>query len=716
VDLQTLVEKLPPGSVSTEFAELLAVSTDLWPRHMIRWAEGQLPNLPLAVVWPTSTKDVQTLVDFARAHDLRLIAYGAGSNVVGGATPAATDIVVDFKRMARVLQINLNERYASAQVGILGEIWERKLNRQGATQGHFPSSIYCSTLGGWIAGRGAGQMSSRFGKIEDQVLGGILVLGDGRMIEQKPSPLGGSQLAEFIGCEGQLALWIQADVRIRPLAQLRWWRGFDFPDLHAALLFAQHVLEAGVVPSVLRIYDPIDSFLHRQTHGEQLPHDRGPSRLAGWGARFPKPFSRVGNIFGGACRCIVGLEGNTQALLDWEAQEVLHLALGAKDLGSAPGENWYKRRYAISYRQSNVYRAGVAADTMEVASCWDNVLPVYHAVREAALDHGAMVLAHFSHAYLEGMALYFTYAIPLKLGEEGYFALWQACLEAAVAAGSNVSHHHGTGQLKAAALQAFRGGSQKVFVEMQRANDPDNVLGVASTSCEPGTPKNRFHCYNNYVMASPNDKLCDIEAQLNTQKKTLGPLPYDTIASEAGAFRRFNPQFHILEPLVAGVDSDGMTFVPVPRSAQGPELTPRLIQSATRIWLRTQAAYAEPIGYLGKTIDVIEAAKSLAHDDVGAAVIQQLDIQGEQANWILRYPKQLGRMELLKKVIAASFKNSPEILKNFVELGPVPGNQTATKSWLWSELRQHCEQNPQTQLFLYAMDAAGVVGTETQHV
>ena len=46
---------------------------------------------------------------------------------------------------------------------------EKALGRAGLTLGHFPSSILCSTVGGWVAARSAGQCSGAYGKIEDMV-------------------------------------------------------------------------------------------------------------------------------------------------------------------------------------------------------------------------------------------------------------------------------------------------------------------------------------------------------------------------------------------------------------------------------------------------------------------------------------------------------------------------------------------------------------------
>ena len=54
--------------------------------------------------------------------------------------------------------------------GTFGDVFEDELRAEhGVTCGHWPQSMALSTVGGWLACRGAGQLSTRYGKIEDIV-------------------------------------------------------------------------------------------------------------------------------------------------------------------------------------------------------------------------------------------------------------------------------------------------------------------------------------------------------------------------------------------------------------------------------------------------------------------------------------------------------------------------------------------------------------------
>ncbi len=586
-------------------ADRFAASRDLWPRHLIRLHQGLPSILPEAVVRPTSTSMVQRVVVRCAQLGLSLVPYGAGSSVVGGATSDAGQVVLDFKRMQRVVGLDPEARVVRAEAGVMGERLERQLVRAGFTQGHFPSSMYCTSVGGWIAARSAGQMSSRFGKIEDQVVGGRVVLGDGRCVEQGALPGRSGALASLVGAEGTLGLWTEALMRIHPLPEVRHFQGFWFPTLTAAFDASRAWLEAGISPSVIRIYDPLDTFLHKDAHGVHKAGDKGPSKLAWAGATFPRLLNRLGNTLAGGCRVILGLEGE-RAIVDHERALVMQLArpFGVKDLGEEAGLQWWRRRYAVSYKQSNAMRAGVLPDTMEVACTWDTLLPAYEAVCAAALRAGVSVLAHFSHLYLDGGSIYFTFAMPVRIGEEGYEALWDAVLNAAVGAGANVSHHHGIGRLKASALSRVRGGARAVHGEARAGMDPERilnprVLNVAPPEASGAWLPTRTSLPAEFAAASPEALVSDLESHLRARGRSLG----DGAALFAGwsvadavkasGFWRLDPQLGIMEPLLLGVDGEvhgeSHALIPAPRAAEGPDLNHRLLEhSVERVWLRSE--------------------------------------------------------------------------------------------------------------------------------
>ena len=102
-----------------------------------------------------------------------------------GTVPLKGGIIIDLKRLDKVIAIDEKSLTVTAQAGINGQILEEALNARGYTLGHFPASIYCSTLGGWLSTKAAGQLSTRYGKIEDMVIAITAVTPTGEIFKNR---------------------------------------------------------------------------------------------------------------------------------------------------------------------------------------------------------------------------------------------------------------------------------------------------------------------------------------------------------------------------------------------------------------------------------------------------------------------------------------------------------------------------------------------------
>src|SRR5262249_49217169 len=151
-----------------------------------------------------------------------------------------------------------------------------------------------------------------------------------------------------------------------------------------------------------------------------------------------------------------------------------------------PARRWLQHRYSVSYRQAPVFAAGAVVDTMEGAAKWSNLGALYDGVRKALGEH-AFVMAPFSPAYPRGCCNFFSLAGSAAKGiareegwdaasEETYDRTWRAALEAAVAAGGTIAHHHGVGRSKAPRLPSELGLGIDVVRALQRAFDPYGIL------------------------------------------------------------------------------------------------------------------------------------------------------------------------------------------------------------------------------------------------
>src|SRR5690606_16549983 len=136
--------------VSMRESDLITYSRDMWPRLLLAVRDGGVPDTPRphVVVWPESAREVAAVVRVARAHGVAIVPYGGGSGVCGGVVPVRGGITIDTKRMAELRHVSGDEMLCDVDAGINGERFERELQRRGYTFGNFPSSIYCSTVGG----------------------------------------------------------------------------------------------------------------------------------------------------------------------------------------------------------------------------------------------------------------------------------------------------------------------------------------------------------------------------------------------------------------------------------------------------------------------------------------------------------------------------------------------------------------------------------------
>jgi alkyldihydroxyacetonephosphate synthase len=512
-----------PQRVSTSPPDRVAYARDLWPRGLIGVRAGDVaPFPPDAIVWPESVAEVQAIVRLAVERAVPIVPFGAGSGVCGGTLPLHGGIVVDVKRMRRLLALDGDALTATFETGILGTALEHELGRRGYTLGHFPSSIMCSTLGGWLAARSAGQCSTRYGKIEDMVRSVEAVTGTGELIDTAADEGalfagGGPDLTQLlVGSEGTLGILTRATLAIRPAPEARVMRGFRFPRVAAGCEAIRRVMQRGLRPSVVRLYDELDTFWHRRGGQEPAAPAMAPGgdeivegtlfgRLLDALGVGERPVRRVRDRaltallerprllnrlvddalprLGAGCLLVVGCEGD-RALAEAEARAVFRelRVAGGEDLGAGPGERWLAHRYDISFGLSKVFRAGAFADTMEVAAPWDRLLELYRAVRAAVGEH-AFVMAHFSHAYPEGCSIYFTFTAAVGGGDEAraaaehrYDRIWRAGLAAATRAGATISHHHGVGLSKAAFMPEEHGEAMRIFRALKQVFDPHGVL------------------------------------------------------------------------------------------------------------------------------------------------------------------------------------------------------------------------------------------------
>ncbi|HEY1958844.1 MAG TPA: FAD-binding oxidoreductase [Polyangiaceae bacterium] len=495
--------------ISRDPADLGMYARDLFPRHHMAVRSGNVAtHPPLAIAWPRSARDVVELVRFAIDEGVTLVPFGAGSGVCAGVLPTGHTIVVDLKRMSAIREIDRRARTVVVEAGAMGVPFEEALGREGLTLGHFPSSILCSTVGGWIAARSAGQASGLYGKIEDMVVALECVTGRGELVRLVHRPNGPSLVPLVVGSEGTLAIVTAAKLRLHREPTVRGFAAWSMPSMQRGWESMRELFQSGLRPAVLRLYDPFDAALARSGRVRRKKSGGAPGGgTAALRSLLARPSlmnelleTRAASaVLGGALLVAIfdGQDENVQGEVA-RARAIVERA-GAKWEGETPARKWLLHRYSVSYRQSPLFARGLFVDTMEVAAPWSRLGALYDGVREA-IGARAFVMAHMSHAYPDGCCIYFSFAGSAGPGDgtwdercdERYDAIWRDALGAAVKAGGTIAHHHGVGRSKAPRLGDELGRGLDAQRAIKRAFDPFGVLNPGAL-LPPITPNPFAH-------------------------------------------------------------------------------------------------------------------------------------------------------------------------------------------------------------------------------
>jgi alkyldihydroxyacetonephosphate synthase len=448
------------AGVDTGEAARAEASRDWWPLAL-RWeSKGRAPARPAAVVRPESTEQVSAVLRLAGEARVPVTAAAGRSGVCGGAIPLFGGIALDCRGLAGLLEVDDVSLHVSARAGTFGPDLESELRaRHGLTVGHWPQSFELSTVGGWLACRGAGQYSTRYGKIEDLVAGLEVVLSSGRVVRTGslagagPRAAAGPDLTQlFVGSEGTLGVITEVALRARPVASYEQRGCFAFPSFEAGLEALRATLRTGATPAVLRLYDATES---ARNFGQDdvavlIAIDEGHSALV-------KPAI---DLLSASCR-----------------------DEGAEVLGPELAAHWLATSRDVS-ALGPLTRAGIVLDTIEVSAPWSDLAGLY---RDAigglrALESCLAASAHESHAYLDGACLYFTFAGRGPDPDDEVFAVhfyeqaYEVVMSATRRHRGSISHHHGIGFVRGPYLAEALGEGFHVLEVLKAALDPAGIL------------------------------------------------------------------------------------------------------------------------------------------------------------------------------------------------------------------------------------------------
>jgi glycolate oxidase len=238
-----------------------AVITD--PDVTVSYSRDMMPlathGRPLAVVLPSDSGAVQTVVRACAAAHVPIVPRGAGSGLSGAANAVDGCVVLVMTRMNEILEIDPDNRLAVVQPGVVNLDFRTAVEKHGLFYPPDPSSYDWCTIGGNLSTNAGGLCCVKYGVTTDSVLGLDVVLADGELLRtgrRTVKGVAGYDLTKlFIGSEGTLGVITSATLALRPLPQAPSTLVAAFDETEDAGDAVSKVVREGLVPSLMEIMD-----------------------------------------------------------------------------------------------------------------------------------------------------------------------------------------------------------------------------------------------------------------------------------------------------------------------------------------------------------------------------------------------------------------------------------------------------------------------------
>lgn len=444
--------------VSTRVSDRQVYSVDNYLLSRL-WEDRAMPA-PMSdiIVRPGSTEEVSKVLKIANYYRLPVTPWGGGSGSQGGAIPVVGGILVDTKRMDQIFEFNEDSMYVSVGTGINVQQLEWYVNERGYSLMHYPSSMGCGTLGGFLANNGIGVLSTKYGKIDDMCLNLEVVVPNGDVIHSAPVPkyaTGPHLAAMFLGSEGTLGIITRASMRIFKTPQCRRFRAFLFNSIADGLQCGRDIMRY-IKPAIMRLYDEAET--------ASIIKD-----VLGFAA--PGSFMNL------------AMDGIPD-MVDIEERIVKECCAkyGAKDLGPDYGEKWWQNRVTFFF-PGHALDVPKVFGTLDTVATYSNIEKIYRLRQKHFAEKYPNVryIAHFSHWYEWGVMVYDRFIVDNPPADTGdairlHNQIWAESVRIALANGGTINHHHGIGIKLGHLMKEMYGPGMQVFQALKEKLDPNYIM------------------------------------------------------------------------------------------------------------------------------------------------------------------------------------------------------------------------------------------------
>ncbi|HVR76427.1 MAG TPA: FAD-linked oxidase C-terminal domain-containing protein [Planctomycetota bacterium] len=408
---------------------------------------------PGAVALCASREEVIAVVRWCAGRGIPFVPRGAGTGLSGGATPVPRGVVIDVNRMRRILHLDVENRYAVVEPGLINIQMTHAVEAQGLHYAPDPSSQKACTIGGNVAENSGGPHCLKYGMTTDHILGleAVLPSGDVVRLGGPVGEAGGYDLTGvFVGTEGTFGILTEVTVKLCPIPEAVRTYLAIFDDMSLACRTVAQITREGILPAALEILDQltiraVEASVYR--------------------AGYPKDAAAV---------LLVEIDG-FEAGMDGEEEQIRRIAEAnhALELRAARDE---KERLQLWKGRKGAFGAMGRINTDLYVL--DGVVPrtrleaVLNEVYAIALRH-EVTLSNVFHAGDGNLHPNISYDGRNPIERARVLAAGREILEACVRAGGSISGEHGIGLEKADFMPLlFTPEDLQVQKDLRHAVDP----------------------------------------------------------------------------------------------------------------------------------------------------------------------------------------------------------------------------------------------------